>query len=105
MPAVAATTAPLESVFNSDEVTEVIAKEVVVACVVVAWSAVTLPSEVAPLTVRPAFNVWSWEKVLRVVVPKFVVRVTAPVEPDTWRGYVAASDVTPVLVMTPVEGT
>ena len=44
-------------------------------------------------------------KTLLVVVPNAVEIVSAPVEPVVCSGYVAASEVTPVLVITPVEPT
>ncbi len=54
--------------------------------------------------VSPPLNVLRAEKVLAVVVPNAVEIVTAPVEPEVSSGYVAAREITPVLVMIPVAG-
>ena len=74
MPATAATTAPLLRVFKSCDEILVIARLVVVACVVVALSAVKLPKVEDALVRMPAVKLWSWLKVLAVVVPKAVVK-------------------------------
>ena len=53
--------------------------------------------------VSPPLKVLRALYVLAVVVLKAVERVTAPVEADAVSGYEALSEVTPVLVITPVE--
>ena len=55
--------------------------------------------------VLAALNVLVPPNTLLVVVPNAVEMVRLPVLADVCRGYVAASERTPVLVMTPVVGT
>ena len=105
MPTVAATTAPLLRVLSTAPEILVIAKFVVVACEVVACVAVIAPKVEDAVVRSPALRVWSCEKVFAVVVPNALERVMAPVAAEAWSGKVAARESTPVLEITPVEGT
>ena len=113
MPAVAATTAPLESVLRSAPETPVIAKLVVVAFVVVALTPVKFWRVVEPVArifvavssdvVRPPLN--AIEVVVALPINGYaivLVNVTAPVDADTAMPAPATNEVTPVFVITPV---
>jgi hypothetical protein len=82
VPATAATTAPSLKVLSNCPLTLVTAKVVVVAA----------------LAITPPLKVFNALQVLAVVVPN--ARLSVGVEPPVdWSGYVAVSEVTPVLVI------